>query len=50
MLLVANSTPIVDFVSKLNSLRVNRESTIAECALSYHIQSMSTAELTVAIE
>lgn len=25
MLLVANSTPIVDFDSKLNSLRVNRE-------------------------
>ena len=24
---VANSTPIVDFVSRLNSLRVNREST-----------------------
>ena len=25
MLLVANSTPIVDFDSRLNSLRVNRE-------------------------
>ena len=25
---VANSTPIVDFDSKLNSLRVNRESTV----------------------
>jgi hypothetical protein len=25
--LVANSTPIVDFESRLNSLRVNREST-----------------------
>ena len=27
---VANSTPIVDFVSRLNSLRVNRESTLDE--------------------
>jgi hypothetical protein len=27
---VANSTPIVDFVSRLNSLRVNRESTWEE--------------------
>jgi hypothetical protein len=26
--LVANSTPIVDFDSRLNSLRVNRESTV----------------------
>ena len=25
---VANSTPMVDFVSRLNSLRVNRESTV----------------------
>jgi len=29
--LVANSTPIVDFDSRLNSLRVNRERTIGEC-------------------
>jgi len=27
---VANSTPMVDFVSRLNSLRVNRESTWEE--------------------
>ena len=27
---VANSTPIVDFVSRLNSLRVNRESTLPQ--------------------
>jgi hypothetical protein len=28
MLLVANSTPIVDLDSRLNSLRVNRDSTV----------------------
>lgn len=30
MLLVANSTPIVDLLSRLNSLRVNRERTASE--------------------
>lgn len=31
MLLVANSTPMVDFDSRLNSLRVNRERTALAC-------------------
>lgn len=30
MLLVANSTPMVDFISRLNSLRVKRDSTECE--------------------
>jgi hypothetical protein len=30
---VANSTPIVDFVSRLNSLRVNRESTCHKASI-----------------
>lgn len=35
---VANSTPIVDFVSRLNSLRVNRESTREGNVVSNHPQ------------
>ena len=33
---VANSTPIVDFESKLNSFRVNRESTARSVNMSHH--------------
>ena len=44
---VANSTPIVDFESKLNSFRVNRESTVG---VRQHGPSLPRSMHTVSVE